>query len=247
MQWGDEVRSAGPQGFSGPWPRFLLIHGTNDPILQGSTMIPAQTAQWTNVHGLTDADATSENNQPINGWTRKSYKDDTGTVLFEVSTGTATTGNMHDLTPMGFFPDVVRFFGLDMDPPVGSGGAGGGGGTAGAGTGGLAGGGSANGGASPGGTGGASSGAGGAPSTGGSAPAAGGASSSGGAGIAGASGGAPAGVGGASVTPSGGVTTDNGCGCRVAGAGSGTLGSLVPLAAGLGMLLRRKQRRGAKQ
>jgi acetylxylan esterase len=250
MQWGDEVRGAGPQGFAGPWPRFLLIHGTNDPILQGSTMIPAQTAQWTNVLGLTDADATSENNQPISGWTRKSYKDDSGIVVFEVSTGTATSQNQHDLTDKpAFFTDVVRFFGLDMDPPVGSGGTGGGTGGGGAGTGGLAGGGSANGGGSAGGTAGASSGGGGtggATSSGGTATTSGGASSSGGAGTAGASGGAPAGAGGASTTP-GGETTDNGCGCRVAGAGSGALGGLAMLAAGLGLLLRRKQRTGAKR
>jgi poly(hydroxyalkanoate) depolymerase family esterase len=237
-QWGDLVRAEAPQGFDGPWPRFQLFHGTTDGILYPS-MIDAQVAQWTNVHGLTEDDASSVEDSPISGWTRKSYKDDSDVVLFEVITGVATgTYEEHDLTPLGLFPDVVRFFGLDMDPPAepggdGEGGAEGEGGAGGAdeGIGGASQGGASAGGEDSGGT---TSDAG-APST------SGGSSSSGG------SSGAPSGTGGDSPDPSRPKTPDVGCGCRVTGAGSGTLGSLTALAAGLGMLLRRRQRAAAKR
>jgi poly(hydroxyalkanoate) depolymerase family esterase len=234
-EWGDLVRAEAPEGFSGPWPRFQLFHGTTDGILLPS-MIDAQVAQWTNVHALTEADATSVENEPISGWTRKSYTDDSDVVLFEVITGVATgTYEEHDLTPLGFFPDVVRFFGLHMDPPVEPGGAGGAGGE---GEGGAGGADEASGGSPDGGTSAGGDDSGGTTSTAGAPSTSGGSSSNGG---------EPSGTGGDSTAPNGVKTPDVGCGCQVAGAGSGTLGGLATLAAGLGMLLRRRQRVGAKR
>lgn len=143
-QWGDIVRNA--YSFSGERPRVQLFHGTNDTTLNYPGELDAEVAQWTNVFGVSDADATMENDTPKSGWTRTSYKDGTDAVVLEVNIG---QGQQHDLTGQGLYPDIVRFFGLDQDaaPGGGMGGAGSGGGSASGGAGGVASGGSATGGA----------------------------------------------------------------------------------------------------
>jgi poly(hydroxyalkanoate) depolymerase family esterase len=204
QQWGDKVRNADP-GFTGGRPRVQFWQGMGDTNLTYSQTYPAQLAQWTNVFGVTDANATKENIKPPganNTWARTSYKDCNGLVVVEANSGPSNV--VHDLTPEGLWQDVVRFFGLAQGgTPVGScGGAGGAGGGAG-GTGGGAGG-------SGGGTGGASGrgGAGGSGATGG-----------------GAGTGAMAGRGGSSGTAGAAGTVGTGGSTGAAGtAGSGGVG-----------------------
>jgi acetylxylan esterase len=131
QQWGDIVRNADP-GFTGTRPRVQLWHGTSDTTLNYPSELDAEVAQWTNVFGVTDADASKESNKPKSGWSRTSYKDKSGTVVVEVNIG---QGQQHDLTGQGLWSDVVRFFGLDKDvtsvpgdagaPDAGNAGAGG--------------------------------------------------------------------------------------------------------------------------
>src|SRR6185503_12451391 len=132
MQWGDKVRNADP-GFTGGRPRIQFWQGMGDTNLTYSQTYPAQLAQWTNVFGVTDANATKENIKPpgaSNTWARTSYKDCNGLVVVEANSGPSNV--VHDLTPEGLWGDVVRFFGLtNGGTPVGS--CGGRGGTTGAG------------------------------------------------------------------------------------------------------------------
>ena len=127
QQWGDIVRNA--FSFSGQRPRVQLFHGTSDTTLNYSNLA-AEIAQWTNVLGVSDANAMMMSNTPKSGWTRTSYRNASNVVVLESNVG---QGVGHDLTGQAFFPDIVRFFGLDMDAPMG--GAGGGGGVGGGGAG----------------------------------------------------------------------------------------------------------------
>jgi len=124
QQWGDKVRQVNPD-FSGPWPRIQLWHGQGDTTLTYSENYPAQVAQWTNVWGVTDANATSEMIQPMGAtdtWDRTSYES-SGIVGVEAN---SAGGNVpHDLSGRGLWADVVRFFGLDMPAEPTTGGAGG--------------------------------------------------------------------------------------------------------------------------
>jgi acetylxylan esterase len=218
QQWGDLVRSASPN-FMGTRPRVQLFHGTADSTLNYPNLA-AEVLQWTNVLGVTDQDATMQANQPKSGWNRTSYTKG-GSVVLESVIG---QGQPHDLTGLGLWPDVVRFFGLDGDAPPGTGGSGGMGGTSGAaGTGTSAGaggsldaGGAGNGGAGPAaGTGGSGDG-----NRGGTDPAGGGPT-------AGGTGGATAGAGGVGTggVPSAGGMTNTGGGVTTGGSG-GVAGSV---------------------
>jgi poly(hydroxyalkanoate) depolymerase family esterase len=230
--WGDKVRQANP-GYTGARPRVQLWHGQGDTTLTYSQSYPAQVAQWTNVFGVDDSDATMESVKPMGAqdtWARTSYKDASGTVVVEANSGPSSVP--HDLTGRGLWGDVVRFFALDQPITPGSGGAGG---MAGGGSGGQAGGPAA--GTSGGGNSGGVAGAGGAgmPVAGGGsggAPIAGGGSGMSGAGSGGtpaATGGAgagpgPAGAGGAGSPATSGRGGQAG-GVPIAGAGSPSIGT----------------------
>lgn len=108
--WGDIVRNAYP--YSGARPRVQLFHGSNDEYLYYG-YLAEEVKQWTNVLAITDTGA-KESNKPSTGWERTSYKNTSGTVALEVN---SKQGEVHDLTGKGLFPDVVRFFGLDVDSP----------------------------------------------------------------------------------------------------------------------------------
>ena len=121
QQWGDKVRNAFT-GFTGSRPRVQFWQGMGDTNLTYSQAYPAQVAQWTNVFGVTDANATKENIRPAGAgktWARTSYKDCTGLVVVEANSGPSNV--VHDLLPEGLWQDVVRFFGLAQGgTPVGS-------------------------------------------------------------------------------------------------------------------------------
>jgi len=246
-QWGDIVRKADAD-FTGTRPRLQLWHGTADTTLTYDQNFPAEVLQWTNVLGVTDADSTKSSFKGSQDtWARISYKNSAGTVVLETD---VAQGAPHDLSGRGLWPDVVRFFGLDMDTPGGGGSGGSGGvsagGASGSGAGGR-GGASTGGGTAIGGAGGVAnsggSGGGVAASLGGStnaggspSDAAGGTSSgSAGAGTAGAkTGGAGSGI---ASTPS----DDGGCSVNVT-RGQQPVGALVGLlVAGLAAVVRRRR------
>jgi acetylxylan esterase len=233
-QWGDIVREA--FAFTGSRPPMQLWHGTGDGTLKYPGQLNAEVAQWTNVFDVTDADSTKEADKPKSGWSRTSYKDEAGSVVLEVNIG---QGQPHDLTGIGLWPDVVRFFGLDQDtvPVEGSGGAGSGG---------------AGSGGGPDGVGGNTTGTGGLNGTG-STTAAGGALGAGGAGnvASGGSSGGPLGSGGALGATGGTSATDpgmdddfvdDGSGCQVGASHRplGWLGSLLAVAVGALVCRRRR-------
>jgi len=255
-QWGDIVRNA-DKGFTGTRPRLQLWHGTGDTTLTYSQNFPAEVLQWTNVLGVSDANATKSSFKAQDTWARTSYKDASGTVVLETD---VAEGVPHDLSGRGLWPDVVRFFGLDMDSPGTGGGTGGTGGTG-------AGGASASAGSS---SGGVSNSAGAANSGGGSTSVAGSTAVAGSTGVAGSSNvaGAPSGAAGSSAvggTSSGsagagtagtkpaaggssaagsGSSSDDGGGCSVSsGRGAGqSRGALVGLlVAGLAAVVRRRR------
>lgn len=74
QQWGDLARAAGPAGYSGPYPRVSIWHGSAD-----ATVNPGYVAeimkQWTNVHGV---DQTPDVTDTIAGQLHNVYKDANG-------------------------------------------------------------------------------------------------------------------------------------------------------------------------
>jgi len=128
--WGDKVRNADP-GFTGVRPRVQLWQGQGDTTLTYSQAYPAEVAQWTNVFGVSDAEATKTSVKPPGAqdtWERTAYEDPSGTVVVEANSGPSSVP--HDLTGRGLWADVVRFFALDMPATGGSGGMGGSAGSA---------------------------------------------------------------------------------------------------------------------
>lgn len=231
--WGDKVRNANP-GYGGARPRVQLWHGQGDTTLTYSQAYPAQVAQWTNVFGVDDSDATMESIKPMGAqdtWARTSYKDAAGVVVLEANSGPSNVP--HDLSGRGLWGDIVRFFALDQPAMPGSGGAGGMGGT---GSGGMPAGGTAGTGVPAGGagmmgnagTGMASAGAG----SGGTAPSAG---------TGGSAAGAPPGAGGMPAA-TGGVSSGAGRPAMGTGGSAGVGGSVmtgtggVPAAGGTGIM-----------
>lgn len=211
MAWGDKVRQANP-GFTGTRPRVQLWHGQGDTTLTYSQSYPAQVAQWTNVFGVGDADATMEMIKPTGAqdtWARTSYKDDAGTVVVEANSGPSNVP--HDLSGRGLWGDVVRFFALDKP----AGGAGGAGGMGGGGAGGAAAGGAAGNGP----TAGAPNG--GTPGTGGTGPTAG----TSGTGTAGTGGASTAGTGGTAAATGGTTSATGGTSSATGGTTSATGGT----------------------
>ncbi|HTQ04356.1 MAG TPA: PHB depolymerase family esterase [Polyangiaceae bacterium] len=122
--WGDIVRNA-DKGFTGTRPRVQIWHGMGDTTLTYSQTYPFEVEQWTNVFGVTSADATMTSVKPpgaMDTWARTSYADTSGTVVVEANSGPSNVD--HDLAGRGLWGDVVRFFGLDQST-VASGGMGG--------------------------------------------------------------------------------------------------------------------------
>ncbi|WP_159945288.1 extracellular catalytic domain type 1 short-chain-length polyhydroxyalkanoate depolymerase [Nocardiopsis sp. FR6] len=68
QRWGDAVRAKNP-GWSGPWPRVAVWHGTSD-----TTVVPANgtasVSQWADVHGLS---GTPDSTERLPGPTTAAY------------------------------------------------------------------------------------------------------------------------------------------------------------------------------
>ncbi|MET0387064.1 MAG: PHB depolymerase family esterase [Polyangiales bacterium] len=137
-EWGDLVRAAYPS-YAGPRPRVQLWHGDRDEVLSTHNF-EEEIKQWTNVLGVSDKPASTEEGEPEQRYTRTRYTDSAGVVQVEAMLEANTD---HSLTMVA--EEVVAFFGLDAaDDPVpvagrGGSGAAGGGGTVAAGSGAVAG------------------------------------------------------------------------------------------------------------
>ena len=105
QQWGDLVRQANP-GYSGPWPRMQLWHGTADPVVSYSELAE-EIKQWTNVHGLSTTPTSTDS--PQSGWTRQRFNDSSGTTQVEAI---SVAGAGHTLPMTGMAAYAIQFFGL---------------------------------------------------------------------------------------------------------------------------------------
>jgi len=110
QEWGDSVRRVNP-GYSGPWPRMQLWHGTNDTLVPYQLLQEA-VEQWTNVHGLSQNPTSSDTPQP--GWNRRRYADSSGNVLVEAY---SIQGAGHSLPSGGMAAVAIAFFALDGSTP----------------------------------------------------------------------------------------------------------------------------------
>jgi poly(hydroxyalkanoate) depolymerase family esterase len=110
QQWGDLVRQANP-GYSGPWPRMQLWHGTADTVVAYGCL-QQEIDQWTNVHGLPDTPTATDT--PQSGWTRRRYADSTGTTRVEAI---SVAGAGHALPMSGMAAYAIAFFGLNTTTP----------------------------------------------------------------------------------------------------------------------------------
>lgn len=136
QEWGNMVRSAYP-GYSGPYPRVSIWHGSSDFTVGFGNMTELM-EQWTNVHGIDQQEDISET---VAGYPHKVYTDASGKALVETYTltgkghGTAVDpqfkfpgSNVGCGTTGAFILDndicstyyAARFFGLDnsdSEPP----------------------------------------------------------------------------------------------------------------------------------
>jgi len=123
-QWGDLVRAAYP-GFTGARPRMQLWHGSADATVNFHNF-GEEIKEWTNVLGVSETPATTENNAIQSSWIRTRYVGGSGVVEVEAI---QETGQPHNLVLD--LADAVRFFGLDGSMPIPDGGASGSGGSTG--------------------------------------------------------------------------------------------------------------------
>jgi hypothetical protein len=103
QQWGDAVRNANP-GYSGPWPRMQLWHGTEDDALRYPNF-REEIDQWTNVNGTDQTADYTDTPEP--NWTRTRYG----------GTGGQAPVEANSLNGVNHFPPIreaetLRFFGL---------------------------------------------------------------------------------------------------------------------------------------
>jgi len=75
---GDAVRAANPE-YNGPWPKILIFHGTDDPLVSFAH-VEAHVRQWTNIHGIdNNADVTTT----LDKTTVRYFQDSRGRNLVE--------------------------------------------------------------------------------------------------------------------------------------------------------------------
>lgn len=113
-EWGDLARSMHP-GYTGPYPRMQLWHGTTDTTLAYPNFGEG-IKQWTDLHGVGQTPASTDHPQP--SWTRTRYG---ATGVRATVEGISVSGTGHTLPQPGMLAYAISFLGLD------SGGDGGGG------------------------------------------------------------------------------------------------------------------------
>ncbi|MES2946360.1 MAG: PHB depolymerase family esterase [Pseudomonadota bacterium] len=93
QQWGDMVRTAGPAGYTGPYPRVSIWHGSADATVNPGYVTEIM-KQWTNVHGI---DQTADLTDTISDQAHNVYKDAGGVSKVE----TVMVAGMGHGTPIG--------------------------------------------------------------------------------------------------------------------------------------------------
>ncbi len=104
QEWGDRVRAAYP-GYSGPYPRMQLWHGTADDTLRYPNFTEA-VKQWTNVHGLSQTPTYTDS--PQANATRTRYGSGGPQAPVEAISFQGTGHNL----PVNA-TEAIRFFGLN--------------------------------------------------------------------------------------------------------------------------------------
>ncbi|GAA1855051.1 hypothetical protein GCM10009751_09850 [Myceligenerans crystallogenes] len=106
QQWGDAVRAA--YSYAGTRPRVQLWHGDQDSLIPFQ-LLNEEMEQWTNVFGLSQTPASSD--QPRSGWHRARFADASGRVQVE---SIRVAGAGHVLPQSGQAQLAIEFFGLDQ-------------------------------------------------------------------------------------------------------------------------------------
>ncbi|MEV0348371.1 PHB depolymerase family esterase [Nonomuraea sp. NPDC050680] len=118
QQWGDLARAMYP-GYTGPYPRMQLWHGTTDTTLHYNNF-GEEMKQWTNLHGLSQTPAFTDH--PQSSWTRTRY----GAISTQSTVeGISISGVGHQLPMSGQLAYAISFLGLDngdttSPPPSGN-------------------------------------------------------------------------------------------------------------------------------
>ncbi|NAS25702.1 PHB depolymerase family esterase [Herbidospora sp. NEAU-GS84] len=106
QQWGDQARAMYP-GYTGRRPRMQLWHGTTDTTLHYNNF-GEEIKQWTNLHGLSQTPAFTD--QPQSNWTRTRYGATSAQATVE---GISISGVGHQLPMSGQLAYAITFLGLD--------------------------------------------------------------------------------------------------------------------------------------
>ena len=106
QQWGDAARAMDP-GYSGPYPRMQLWHGTADGTLNYNNF-GEEIKQWTNLNGVSQTAVMTDS--PQSGWTRTRYGNNTNQPPVE---GISVSGAGHELPRSGMVPFAITFLGLN--------------------------------------------------------------------------------------------------------------------------------------
>ncbi|MBP2705521.1 PHB depolymerase family esterase [Microbispora sp. RL4-1S] len=106
QQWGDQARAMYP-GYTGPYPRIQLWHGTTDTTLAYPNF-GEEIKQWTNLHGLSQTPSFTDH--PQSTWTRTRYG---GTGNQAPVEGISISGVGHQLPMTGQLAYAITFLGLD--------------------------------------------------------------------------------------------------------------------------------------
>ncbi|WP_204061797.1 extracellular catalytic domain type 1 short-chain-length polyhydroxyalkanoate depolymerase, partial [Microbispora corallina] len=106
QQWGDQARAMYP-GYTGPYPRIQLWHGTTDTTLAYPNY-GEEIKQWVNLHNLTTTPSFTDH--PQSTWTRTRYG---GTGPQAAIEGISISGVGHQLPMTGQLAYAITFLGLD--------------------------------------------------------------------------------------------------------------------------------------
>jgi len=103
QQLGDRARQTYP-GYTGPYPKIQLWHGTADPALNYNNL-REEVKQWTNVHNISQTPTSTSANNPKPNWTKSVY----GMGQVESYSG---QGAGHGIPESGTESTAIDFFGL---------------------------------------------------------------------------------------------------------------------------------------
>ena len=120
QQWAEQVRSAAPRGYAGPWPRLSIWHGQSD-----TTVAPENAnllaSQWRALHGLFDQTLTEHVRNGV--WHRSWPAEPNGLVeawslpkfphAYPAGARPVAPGHYVEQAPVDATERIARFFMLD--------------------------------------------------------------------------------------------------------------------------------------